>query len=783
MTNYRNVHKRQILLILFIIICNKITAQITLSGNCKDQNGENISFANIYIFSANDTTQAFSSTITDLHGNYSFENLKPGYIKITATAIGYKQNDIRLNLNMQSDSFTVHKDITLNNDNIALSEVKVTASRRTQFIDHANYTFTDEQIKSSRHIADLMKYVGSLTIDPISGKIKKIDGSSVQILLNGINASVTDLKSIAPEKIKKVEYYTIPPARYRTSGTLINVITKSLDTGISIGTEVSHALQTGFCNDNAYMRLVSGFHQVILNYDLYYRNYTDRNTNSIYEYPTIDNLSTTYQMGDAFGYVENDINIKYLYSVPSSLDFQISFSPNYNYIHNRGAMNIYDRRQNQEEIYRNGKQAGKINIFSPDIDIYFLKQWEDKHEFAFDLTGTYLHNKQRKSNEETDASLTQTEFSDNMLQRLNHYSLTGEAYYMRKHGNASFDFGYKCTLSDDRSTVSNQLSEYNLEKYFNHTQSHYAYGEYSGQWKKLSYKTSVGLTYLKNRNNDTKYDKLYFTPQLNLMLTLNDQHSIQYILGGEPKLPTIAQLSKNASYITEHIIKTGSPDLHSGYTIKNELIHQWSYKNLETNVGIKYSRTSSPIFKQYSAGTINGGKCIFSSYKNYKSFSECGAEIMMNLSAFNKHINILLVSDLYKQFINDGANYKYNRWYTPVYYSIEYSNSKWGISYDGGIASTQIQGTYLEKDESCSNLRLYYQLKNIRFTAGCYWFLTKSKYKSETLPSSFLSNRDETHINDNRSMIVIGFSWNFSKGKKHDIDRKLENHDNDNGVF
>lgn len=74
---------------------------------------------------------------------------------------------------MPSVGFVVQKNLILEDSAVELSGVTVTANRATQHIDHVNYTFSSEQIRASRHAADLMQYVGSLTTDPISGDIKK----------------------------------------------------------------------------------------------------------------------------------------------------------------------------------------------------------------------------------------------------------------------------------------------------------------------------------------------------------------------------------------------------------------------------------------------------------------------------------------------------------------------------------------------------------------------------------------------------------------------------------
>ena len=41
----------------------------------------------------------------------------------------------------------------------------------------------------------------------------------------------------------------------------------------------------------------------------------------------------------------------------------------------------------------------------------------------------------------------------------------------------------------------------------------------------------------------------------------------------------------------------------------------------------------------------------------------------------------------------------------------------------------------------------------------------------------------DNKIWDNKSMILIGVSWNFHKGKGYDVRRKLQNKDYDSGRF
>lgn len=125
----------------------------------------------------------------------------------------------------------------------------------------------------------------------------------------------------------------------------------------------------------------------------------------------------------------------------------------------------------------------------------------------------------------------------------------------------------------------------------------------------------------------------------------------------------------------------------------------------------------------------------------------------------------------------------YSHWYIPVDYSIELRLNQWGASYSGSIVSKYISGTDLNQDENKSSLQAYYQTGGFRFTIGAHWLLTKSKYKSEILPNDVMKYTSRTWIDDNKSMIVVGISWNFNSGKRIDERRDLKNSDSDRGTF
>jgi hypothetical protein len=113
------------------------------------------------------------------------------------------------------------------------------SQRKKQFADKAVYTFDKEALEKARYAKDLLKTLPELQLDPVGNTIKSTKGGTVLFLINGIEATDLQIRSVAPNEVVKVEYYDIPPARWATrADTVVNILTRSTETGYVFGTEV-----------------------------------------------------------------------------------------------------------------------------------------------------------------------------------------------------------------------------------------------------------------------------------------------------------------------------------------------------------------------------------------------------------------------------------------------------------------------------------------------------------------------------------------------------------------
>lgn len=773
-----------IILLLHMICLVPVDAQVVLQGKITDSAGNMQPFVNVAVYSSVDSTKFLCGCVSDMEGKYTLPAMVAGRYRVVASAVGFLSKTEIIRLRMPSAGNVITKDFVIEETSFNLSDVVIKGSRKINYIDKTVYTFSKEQIKNARQSSDLLGMVEDLSMDVMSKKIKKISGGSVQILLNGIKATDNDLKMIPADKVLKVEYYNIPPARYAAAGTVVNVVTRRLDTGWNGGFEADHAFATGFGNDDVYIKRVVGNHQFSLDYSLRYRDYKKRLTTDEYRYKIEDTEYVhLYDSSDKFGYTTHDVNMKFSQSISGTHTFQIAFSPKFetNFKQANSQILSLDGQDYREE---NGEEDSHIRTFNPSLDVYFSKNLPHEQEIAMDLTGTYYYNEQKRKKYEVSSENEECLMNDDMKLRNRKKSLIGEVAYTKKKGLSTISIGYKVTLASSLSTISNIFSGVNEYKYHSGNDNHYLYAEYGNSWKKLLYKISIGESFVRTYNDDTRFSKWLFMPKIVLACNVTEHQNFQFQITSTPIIPTISQLSDNAALITRELLRCGNPYLHSGNNYMSNVVYGLDFGWLKMRLGGLCSYEKDPIYTSYRLEIKNSKQYVISTLENAKSMLQYGGMYLLNIKPFkNELLNFKLYGMIVEQKSNSSFIGKYKRLYAPLYYSIDVRKGDFGASYQGSLVSRQNDGSCLLQDENANNLQMYWQHRDFRLTMGCYWLFSVSKYHTKTLPNKVLQNSCNSKILDNKSMVTIGFSWNFSTGKKINIKKKIQNVDTDKGTF
>ena len=765
-----------------------------LTGTIIDEQGQPVAYANVAILNPVDSTL--------LGGGVSNES---GYFVVPTEAhrVILKCSFVGYRTYYRSCEVGHIGTIQMKPAEYTINGVTVEGTRIMNYVDKSVHTFSAEQISQARNIRDLLEHVKDLKIDPVTNKIKRMDGGSVKILINGIASSDIDLKGIPANKIVRVEYYNIPPARYADAGTLINVITKRMDTGINAGIEARTAITTGFTDDEAYLNLTSGNHQLSLSYSFSLRDYTKRFGEQTYDYTLQSYLPDetassspvhyNYQekTHDKFGYTWNDPVIKYTYNKPDNIAVQIVATPHFNNRHSDGKKDIQKISTLHTSEIGEGEDGSRMSTFGPNLNVYVQKTLPKNQELSIDLVGTYYHNSSKNWDEERSVSNGETWLSDNQEQQNNKYSFIGELAYTKKWEKNSLSLGYRGTFGRSNATISNVLSNYKDYDYSSASYQHYMYAEYSGNIDKLMYRIGAGVTQVTQDNTDAHDSHWLFTPKLILSTNLSKKMSLQWVTSSQSNTPPISQLSNNASLVIPGVLSIGNPYLKSYNTYQSELIHKWNLGWLQTQLGLYYAYTDSPINRYYTQQEINGEgrflprqQYIVGTNENANYSSELGGSYLLVISPFKSQIlTLILQGYVARQNVSSPIIGHYHHTWAPLYFALQFRKGNWGASYVGNIVSKRLNGSTLDAEENSSHLQIYWQKKNWRIFAADYWLFTRSRYSGYSMPTSILQSTYKTWIDDNKSMFILGFSYDFSTGKNLKINRKLQNKDSDTGSF
>lgn len=776
--------KHLFILALFFTMVENIFSQVQLQGTISSSNNGKtvpVEFANIVLYSEANSTEMIAGTVSDLKGNYLFGHLETGSYRIVISCIGYKTLSQPIRIVMPSSGDMLIRNYTLEPDSKQLSEVVVEGQFRHQYIDHASYTFTMQDIKSARYSKDLLAKLPELTVDAQSQKIKSMKGGSLLILVNGATATDNELKMLPPDKVLRVEYYDFPPARYAGVGAVVNIITRSLDNGYGGGLDLSHAFTTGFANDNAYFAYNKGRNQLSIEYALNYRNYRKRESNELYRYTLKDEVrESQYFRKDKFGYATNTLGLKYTNQMIDRYIFQIAFKPNFENRFSNGYSDITNTFGDHKELYY-GTNDNKTRIFSPVIDMYFWKGLsKERGEISINLVGTMFRTSvSNKIYEYLQPDLLQT-LEDKMNLENRKRSLIGEVAYTKKMNFANWNSGYKMDAGWLDSDIDNLLGSFD---YRSHYIEHYLYSEISGMKNKYLYRLSLGGKYVMEKSYSNDYNQFVFTPQILAGYQINDRNTIRLLFTRDTELPSVSDLSNNAQVITSDIISKGNPLLVNATQTITALMYTLNHRLLNLNAALLYSYTDKPIHQYF---TEDGGNNYIALTKENAAYGkQYGGYLSGQFKPFGKDIfSIKTSAQFFREQVKSNLVGNIFNWYIPVDVETIIQTKKWMLSYQYRFTSRSLQGAYLIRDENQSHfIARYNHNRNWSLTAGMLWMFTPSRYHNETVPGSLVYHRKETKIRDNKSMFVIGFSWNFNKGKDYKVNRTLINEDKDPATF
>ncbi|SIS83788.1 Outer membrane protein beta-barrel family protein [Chryseobacterium ureilyticum] len=656
-------------------------------------------------------------------------------------------------------------------DTKEIQEVIVKTQRKKQFADKAVYTFDKEALERARYAKDLLQTLPELQLDLVGNTITSTKGGTILFLINGVEATDLQIRSVTPGEVVKVEYYDIPPARWATrADTVVNILTRSTETGYVFGAEVFSALNTGFINGSAYANYTKGKNNFGLEYSLSLRDYNDRRVNSIYDYQLNgSHYRSDENRKDHFGYTFQNIALRYTRMVPDDYAFQAKLNMDIFSRFSKGVGQSIFTQDNLGEEHSMFKNNGSDYVI-PKLDLYYSKKISEKDELSINLVGSHYTTNTSETAKEWITASGLSVYDNDMMLKATQTSFVGELVHVHDFKAGKLSSGYRIS----RSSISNDLnnlagySQYNvnyLEQYF--------YTEFSGKVDQFSYRVGAGLTNIHNKSAENVFDEWTFTPKVILGYQLKNNQNLRFTGSYSPVSPWSNALSSNIVQLVPNIVQRGNPFLKSQQVFSNNLTYSFNNKYFDFNAALFY-RYTDRIINQYYVLDELGGYAL--TYENGKSGQRYGIQLTGSYKPFGN--NLLVVKAVItptSEMVKTSTGALIKNDFLGNYFVLSSEYKAFSLQYQFNIPTYSLSGAFLNTNENQNNIFVSYKHKNWTFSTGMYWMGMPSEYKTKSLPESLVDYKIHTQIMNNKSMFVLGLSYDFSKGKKTEIQKKLNN--------
>ena len=377
---------RVLFVALAIVSAGASYAQNKVNGTVIDRT-DNSKLIGVNVTLSNDSGQV-AGTTTDSNGKFTLNAEKGDYI-LELSYIGYETIRMALTVNDNTHIGTIQ----MQEGATELSEVVVESQAIIQKVDRQILLPSKEQMQTSSDGVSLLQnlQIPRIVISPIDNSVKTLSDESVQLRINGVEASTSDVKAINPKDIIRVEYHDQPGVRYNGAAAVVDYIVKHRDTGGSLMLAGTNGLTLPGIG-NYYLAGKVHFGKSSLQavatyapYDIYWT----RTNNETYHFLTgkIENN----EVGEPTRYKTYPVNVSLNYNWTNGDKNMLNIRLRDNMAYMPYGASDRDSRLYQQtdsfEIHDHENSSSQ----SPSLDIYYQHNLPHKQHLYFDVVGTYTN--------------------------------------------------------------------------------------------------------------------------------------------------------------------------------------------------------------------------------------------------------------------------------------------------------------------------------------------------------------------------------------------------------
>lgn len=755
-----------ILIILATITSTLSAQQIKISGKIIDAvESTPIGFATVSLLKQDSTFIKGVNSNDD--GRFSIPEVTKENLLLSVSFLGYETQVIELT--KPEKDITV-SDIALHPASIALNDITVTASPIIHKIDRDVILPSTAQLKASISGISLLQnlMLPRVIIDQVNNVIKTSDGSEIQLRINGVIVSYSEVLALIPQDIIRVEFHDNPGLRYGDVAAVLDFITRRKSSGGSLNAEVMNNPFVGFGNNSFNAKVNHKKSEFSFNTNEWNRDLDfTRNSQQSFIFP--DKEIHRSRIGETIPFKTIGINNNLNYSLQESGKYFFNASLRQFY---RDTPNGFDDEKstyisgNSEPVDVYIHSAYKTN--APLLDLYYQRDLKNQQLLIVNIIGKYTYSRNEYTFQESRNDVFYTDI--NNLTKSDRYALVAEGIYEKTFGTGSkLSTGLKQTQTYTESTYSGSTE---AQVDMNQAET-YLYAEY--QLKKGKFNTSlgVGATRMYYSSQGNKTEKYLFRPMLRMTYTINEGTYIKYNGIVYNRVPSEGDLNNVEQAIDSLQLRRGNPYLKPSITFQNTLWGGYKKGMFDFNLWMRYRYVDANIANDIF---FEDGKFINQS-NNQKAYHSMMGELRIQVQPIKDHLTLSFTPGV-ARYISKGNTYLHT--YTRFYYNSEVTANykKWIFNAFLSNSFHYFEGETLYLNEAWQNVSLGYKTDRFSVSAGVINPFTKEWKSGSKVFSAVVPSSSQVTSSDISKMPYIKLSYNVNFGRQYkSVEKKIDNSD------
>ena len=734
--------------------------------------------------------QQVSGTVTDAHGKFSLE-AETGEFVLECSYIGYEPIGMSLAVNGNTHLGTIE----MNEASTELSEVVVEGDAVIQKVDRQILLPNKEQLGASSDGMSLLQnlQIPRIVVNPADNSVKTLANQEVQLRINGIEASSSEVMAINPKDVIRIEYHDQPGVRYNGAAAVINYIVKHRDTGGNLMLNASNGVTMpgwGEYHLSGKVNFGKSSFSLMTHYsprDVYWTRTNAETYN--FTTGTIENR----EVGEPTRFKGNPVNLGLTYNWTNGEKNRVQIALRDNMLfmpHSKTNRDSYLYQGTDSFAIHDHESSKSI---SPSLDIYYEHNLPDDNHLYFDVVGTYINSSNDRRFEQTPLGETVADTTDVTSRvRGNKYSLIGEAIYEKDWENIGLTVGVRHNQQWVENTyLGSADATVNMT-----TAETYAFAEVQQRVKQFSYAVGIGAMHTYIEQTGQKQSNWIARPQLTLSYDFGKGVFWKYKGYVSGYQPSLSAMSDVAQQIDKYQIRQGNPNLKPVMFVANEMQLSWQSKHVNLNIWANYSYDHQPIMDEtFELSTLSDSglstlseavsPMVVRTYANHRGFHRLQVAPSVQVRVLNNSL-IFTVAPFANYYVSLGNSYTHKHFNPGVRASIMGMYKGWQFFGEVTTRYNNLWGETLEYGEFYHHIGVGYNADKWGFRAMLMNPFSVKGYSIETKDLSALApNTQHAEMRDFRQMLILNFHCNLDFGSRASTreNKRINNEDKENGIL